>query len=254
MRWMAGCSVVVVFAACGAEPAPTIPAAPAAPRQADALRLVKPPLVTYSPEWGSLDVWVRLNRPMRHNLGHPGESADFGASLEAAGGEHDIPGLYRNHLRPTCYGEDLYVPRENAPLADGQTIEVTLVLGKDERLTAPATVRVLPKGESSDPVRELRCPSYQPGTPRARRCPGNVDGRHLTIGSVSAAGTSCRTARAVLRSVGRWADSRRCYDDLCAPKHRVNRGYRCEAALSGEAAWDILCRRGRAEVRGFTAD
>ena len=57
-----------------------------------------------------------------------------------------------------------------------------------------------------------------------------------------------------MRSAGRWADSGRCYETLCAPKHRMNRGYRCDAELVGEAAWQITCTRGERIVRGFTAD
>ena len=57
-----------------------------------------------------------------------------------------------------------------------------------------------------------------------------------------------------MRSAGRWANSGRCYETLCSGKHRMNRGYRCDAELIGEAAWQITCTRGDRIVRGFAAD
>ena len=101
-------------------------------------------------------------------------------------------------------------------------------------------------------LRRLHCPSDHGAT---RRCKGVEDATGLGgIDVRSATNTSCATARAVMRSAGRWANSGRCYETLCAGKHRMNRGYWCDAELIGEAAWQITCTRGDRIVRGFAAD
>jgi hypothetical protein len=46
------------------------------------LRLVRAPVVVYDPGSRSLDVSVRLNRPLKHNIGHPSEYVGHRASLE----------------------------------------------------------------------------------------------------------------------------------------------------------------------------
>ena len=77
---------------------------------------------------------------------------------------------------------------------------------------------------------------------------GGIDAR-------SGTNAGCRTVRAVMRSVGRWATSGRdCYETLCAEDHRINRGFRCSAELVGEAAWQITCEQGNRIVRGYTAE
>jgi hypothetical protein len=48
--------------------------------------------------------------------------------------------------------------------------------------------------------------------------------------------------------------SGRCYRDLRAHRHQRNRGFGCSIALAGEAFWDVVCRHGKQEVRGFTAE
>ena len=211
------------------------------------LRLVQPPLVAYHPSSRSMDVWVRLNRPLKHNIGHPGEYAAHRASLEVIGTNDDFTvGLERRYLLPTCYGEVRFLNRDQPDLTDGQPLEVTLRLDDAHRLTATATVKV--REGDADPQAELRCPASR----RSQRCRGDAHGEYL-ISLVSAAGISCARARDVTRSVARWA-SGRCYRDLCAHRHRRNRGFGCSIALAGEAFWDVVCRRGKQEVRGFTAE
>ncbi|WP_147448053.1 hypothetical protein [Solirubrobacter pauli] len=242
----------VTIGACGSVESAAPAAATATPDPAG-LRFVKPPVVVYAPEWGSVDVWVRLNRPLRSAVGHPGELDDTPASLEVAGGLHDVPGLLATFRRPTCYSESLYLPEKAEPLQAGQPVEVALVLSEQHRVTGTATVQIAGDGAQPRPVRELGCPSQRPGAPPTRRCDGVVGSHSVSIGLVSATGTSCRRAREVLTSVSRWASSR-CFEDLCVARHRRNRGYRCEVGRTGEADWDISCRRGRAEVRGYTSE
>lgn len=236
---LAGLLAVVAFvAACGSEPTVTPAAAvTVTPAAAPAgLRFVKPPRVYVEGDYA--EIWVRLNRPLRGS-----------ASLEVPGAQHDLPGLQGAELRPTCFYEGVYVPHR---LEDGASIEVTLAVGERERLVA--TGAVVAPGSGSTAVRDLGCPTKERGKPRARRCDEQVAGRNLLGISVrSAAGTSCRKAAEVMRSVGRWADPSRCEEDLCAADHRLNRGFRCEVEWAGEADWDITCRRARAEVRGFTS-
>jgi len=94
-RWLAGCVVALAVAS------------PAKASQAP-LRIVGPPLITYDTTYGNLDVWLRLNRPLKHNIGHPSEYTGGRASIEVAGFSWDVVGLERRHLRPTCYGEGLF--------------------------------------------------------------------------------------------------------------------------------------------------
>jgi hypothetical protein len=167
------------------------------------LRLVQPPLVVYHPDSRNLDAWVRLNRPLKHNIGHPGEYAGKRASLEVAGTNDDfVFGLERTelHLRPTCYREDLFLDREQPELVDGQPLEVTLRLDRDHRLTGTATVKV--RESVSDPQGELGCPASR----RSQRCRGDAYGEYL-ISLVSAAGISCARPSGT-SSAG--AASRRC--------------------------------------------
>jgi hypothetical protein len=234
-RLLAGCLLVLAVTSGTAEA-----------REAP-LQLVQPPLVVYHPDSRSMDAWVRLNRPLKHNIGHPGEYAGKRAALEVTGTNDDfVVGLERHQLRPTCYGEDLFLDRGQPELVDGQPLDVTLRLDGNHRLTATATVNVL-EG-SADPERDLGCPASR----RSQPCRGDAHGEYQ-ISLVSAAGISCRRARDVMRSVARWA-SGRCYRDLCAHRHHRNRGFGCSIALAGEAFWDVVCRRGKQEVRGYTAE
>ncbi|WP_157592533.1 hypothetical protein [Solirubrobacter soli] len=243
MRWLVVLAACGVLAGCGGSEY----VEEAAPTRAPTLHFVKLPLVLTS-KGNGVSVWFRLNRPLGDNEGALGEHPDYAASIEIDGTTPDIPLLYRDDLHPTCYGQFL-----DGDVTIGQDVNVGLRLGPDERIVATATVQE-ETGASGDAqaVRRLRCPSDHGAT---RRCKGVVDGRYIFgIDVRSATNTSCRTARAVMRSAGRWADSRRCYETLCAGKHRMNRGYRCDAELVGEAAWQITCTRGDKIVRGFTAD
>jgi hypothetical protein len=247
-RLLAACAVAMTFAGCAAQAPPNASPQPAA-QAVGSLRFVKPPLVLYNAKQQTLAVWVRLNRPLRHNVGHSGELANYRASLEAAGGEHDIPGMQYSPLRPTCYSEWLWLGASPPQLSDRQPIDVSLKLSRTQSLTGTGTVKV-----SDDPTPHAE---EQLGCPRARHtraCHGRVDGQYLTIGLAIAAYTSCPVARQVMQSVGRWANSGACYEHLCASGHRLNRGFRCAAALNGEASWDIVCRKRRAEVRAYTAE
>jgi hypothetical protein len=211
------------------------------------LRLVQPPLVVYHPDSRSMDTWMRLNRPLKHNIGHPGEYAGHRASLTVTGTNDDFEfGLERNHFYPTCYGETLHLNPGQPALVDGQSREVTLRLDGEHSLTAAATVKV--RESSTDPQAELGCPLSR----RSHACRGDAQGEYQ-ISLVAAAGISCAKALDVMRSVARWA-SGRCYRDLCAHRHHRNRGFGCSIALAGEAYWDIFCRRGKQEARAYAAD
>ena len=211
------------------------------------LRLLQPPLVVYHSGSRNMDAWVRLNRPLKHNIGHPGEYAGHRASLEVAGTNDDFEfGLERRYLRPTCYGETLFLGREQPELVDGQPLNVTHRLDGAHSLTATARVKV--REGITDPQAELGCPVSR----RSQPCRGDAHGEYQ-ISLLSAAEISCAKALNVMRSVARWASSR-CYRDLCARRHRRNRGFGCSIALAGEAVWDVVCRRGKQEVRGYTAE
>jgi hypothetical protein len=215
--------------------------------QAFPLRLVQPPLVVYHPSSRSMDVWVRLNRPLRHNIGHAGDYAGHRASLKVAGTNDDFMfGLERQHLRPTCYGEDLVLNEGQPELVDGQPLEVTLRLDATHGLTGTATVTV--QESLPDPQAALSCPASR----RSQRCSGDAHGEYQ-ISLISTAGVSCARGRDVMRSVARWA-SGLCYRDLCAHRHHRNRGFGCSIALAGEAFWNVVCRRGKQEVFGYTAE
>jgi hypothetical protein len=237
MRWMVVFAACGVLAACGDAEQPRV-----GRTQEPSLRFVKPPLVVPN-RWGGVQVWVRLNRPLRDNEGVLGEHPGLPAEIEIAGTTRDIPGLYRDDRHPTCFGQFL-----DGDIADGEQVGVALVLSPSERITA--TVRAH-AADRIDALRRLRCPADR----ATRRCRGTVQARHVPgIGARSATNASCRTVRAVMRSVARWADSRRCYKTLCVRKHRINRGFWCSVDLTGEASWQITCVRGRRIVRGFTAE
>jgi hypothetical protein len=240
-RFVGMLALVVTVGACGADPATrsaTVTPTPTPSAAPSGLRFVKPPRVYV--EGGYAEIWVRLNRPL-----------EASASLGVPGAEHDLPGLQGAELRPTCFYEGVYVPSETSPLEDGAPIEVTLTVGESERLVATGTVVARAPGSKPTPERELACPTKERGKPRAHRCEGQVPApKAIGISVRSAAGTSCREATEVMRSVGRWADAQECEEDLCVAAHRLNRGFRCEVEWAGEADWEIICRRGRVEVRG----
>jgi hypothetical protein len=241
--------------ACGGAQ-PPVPRAATATPDPGGLRFVKPPIVTRYRDGDTVTITARLNRELRHNLGHPGEYADTPAFLDVPGAEHDyLVGMDRDPVRPTCYREGMWLDASAPPLIDGHPVEVALVLSPTVRITTTATVRELDGDERSDPARELECPSRSPGVPRTRRCQSETHALgEYSISVTSARGTSCRRALAVLRGVSRNATVRGdCYEDLCV-RGAVHHGYRCRAALAGEAYWDIVCRRGKAEIRGNTAE
>jgi hypothetical protein len=236
MRWLVVLAACGLLAGCGEDtyveeeptPEPTV-------------HFAEPPLVMAG-KGGGVSVWFRLDRPLADNEGALGEDPDFPASVEIEGTTPDIPLLYRDDLHPTCYAQDLY-----GELTIGQDVNVALVLGPHERIVATAAVEEekAPSHEARA-LRRLRCPSDR----ATRRC----DDRYWEVTARSATNASCATARAVMRKVGEWADSSGCYETLCVGRHRMNRGYRCDVDLVGEAAWQVTCTRGKRVVRGFTAD
>jgi hypothetical protein len=89
-----------------------------------------------------MDVWVRLSRPLKHNVGHPGEYVGHRAGLEVTGSNDDFEfGLARHQPRPTCYGETLALDQGQPELVDGQPLGVTLRLDTAHRLSTTATVK-----------------------------------------------------------------------------------------------------------------
>ena len=184
---------------------------------------------------------------MKHNIGESGEYAGHDASFQVEGWGYDVPGMNHDALRPTCYDEDLYQLEGTPAPVDGQPVEVSLRLDGQHRLTATVPVKV--RDQASHIADELGCPASR----RSRRCDGDAEGNYLISITSATKGISCRRGLQVLQSVARWA-SGRCYRDLCARHHRRNRGFGCSIALAGEAFWEIVCRRGKQEVRGFTAE
>jgi hypothetical protein len=248
-RWVACAALVACVVACGAasdrQAAVRLPSAAA-------LQFVGAP-VTILHSDGYVEVWVRLSRQLRHTVGTPGDYAGHEGHIEVADTSEDVPGLLGYAFWPTCYRQDLRTGESFAQLPAGAPVEVSLVLDKTHRVTGTAALQLYdeespPRGEA-----QLGCPAKAPGKPRPRRCDDKIIVPRLALSAVSAAGTTCRRAREVLIEVGRHT-SGRCYRDLCVHKHPINLNYRCAAGLSGEATWDVVCRRGRAEIRGFSAD
>jgi hypothetical protein len=237
MRWtvvLAACLIV----ACGdAEPTMrVVPAEGPPPPQ-----FVAAPLV-FTSHGGGVHVWFRLDRPLRDNEGALREYGRFEATVAIPGTVEDIPGLYRDDLYPTCYSQYL-----DGDVPPGQDVSLALVLSRTVRLTATVQAQLSDSPNLDGEVRALLgCPVDS----ATRRCGGSTG----AISVRSATKTSCRRARAVMRSVNRWANSGRCYEKLCVTGHRMNRGFRCDVELIGEAAWQITCVRGKRIVRGYTAD
>jgi hypothetical protein len=239
MRWTVALAFCGALAACGGAKAPP------APRTT--LRFAEPPLV-FAIRGGGVSVWVRTNRPLRDNEGALHEYRGTEAALEIPGTRPDIPGMSRDIEHPTCYGQYL-----DGDLANGERVRVALALSPGRQVTATVRAqRAAPTAHlDAEALRRLHCPTDGGAT---RRCGGKVSARYVgVIGLDSATNAPCRTARAVMRSAGRWADDR-CFHTLCVRGHRDNRGFRCSVDLVGEADWQITCVRGRAIVRGQTAE
>jgi hypothetical protein len=253
-RLLAACSVAVTLAACGGHapatgkassaagtPSPTATPLPSV----GSLRMVKPPVAIYHDEDAYLDVWVRVNRPIKASDISPDEYGDRIVSLAALEGE-SLFGASADVRFPTCYSDAIDV---GAAPATGKRIAVELKLGPKQSLKATATVQHLT--HDTHPARQLGCPRDLDG----HICPGKVSTEYLTIRLETAYATSCDTAREVMTSVGRWANPRRCHYQLCVTKHRMNRGFRCDAYFDnggeGPPAWQIECKKGRAEITAY---
>jgi len=236
MRWIVVPAACLILA-CGDVEPPRVARAQGPPPP----QFVNPPLV-FTSHGSGVQVWFRLDRPLRDNEGALGEYRRFEATIAIPGTVEDIPGLYRDDLYPTCYSQYL-----DGDIPPGQDVNVALVLSRTVRLTA--TVRAQLSGSPNldqEVLALLGCPANS----ATRRCDGSIG----AISVRSATNSSCRRARAVMRSVSRWANSGRCYEKLCVTGHRMNRGFRCDVELVGEAAWQITCVRGKRIVRGYTAD
>jgi len=255
VRLAALCAAVLTLAGCGAEPRARAAQTPAPTPLPSGLQFVVPPIVTFRDDGTSVAIAVRLNRPLRHDLGHPAQYKGQDAYLDVPGaGEHDfLVGMQRDTVFPTCYSESVSLADATPPVVDGQAIEVSLVLSETERVTGATTVRKLADGVEPRPALALGCPHRAPGQPAVRRCHGEAPGGY-SISVMSARGTTCRRGLQIMRRVAPEATTAGdCYEDLCL-RGNVHLHYRCTAALAGEAFWDIACRRGKAEIRGYTAD
>ena len=216
-------------------------------------------MVLYHPHWGTIDVWVRLNRPLKERAGWPVGLRNYRPTLEAAGARHDTPGLRQSVLYPTCYVESLYFDRGAPEPVRGQRVEVELKLDATHRLAAAAAVQVR---SHPDAEQQLGCPRR--GSPAGRACHGSIpsafypgegdDAMYLAIGADIATGTSCGVALDVIKSAGGRANfGADCYEDLCVDQNEIAHGFRC-TVVSGDALWDIRCRNGHMEVRGYAAE
>jgi hypothetical protein len=249
VRW-AACVVLVVFVvACGSASGRR---EVVRPTSTATLHFVGAPVAILGSN-GYVKVWVRLNRQLHHTVGVPGDYAGRAGRIEVQDTSQDWPGLLGYAFLPTCYSQDLSASDSFAQLPAGSPVEVSLVLDKTHRVTGTAALQLADDQRPQSSEAQLGCPAKAPGKPRPRRCSDKIIVPRLALSAVSAAGTTCRRAREVLVEVGRHA-SGRCYRDLCVHKHPVNLGYHCAAGLSGEATWDVVCRRRHAEIRGFSAE
>jgi hypothetical protein len=267
-------AAALLVAACGAAPPPDRreappPARPAAPSPsaaapvaqpaAGAFRFVGTPDVRFyhaapNPE---TNVWfittVRVNRPLPQDAhGVDGEVSIIGAS------SYDIPGLEHIGDVQRCYIERNPVASERRLPRDGQLVIVRLKIGgrHPQTLTARTAAREI---RAADAFSERLVAAVEsrlgcPPAARERACGDAVGGEPTIFTSSAGGGATCATARRVMLAVARWADSRRCFEDLCVRGHRVNRGFRCTVAKVGEADWTITCKRGREVVRGSSAE
>ncbi len=202
------------------------------------------PLVYHDKE-GFLDIWVRLNRPIKNSDIRPDDNGDRVVTLEALQGEA-LSAASADVRFPTCYSDVLLVGQ--VPAA-GTRITVELKLGPTQSLNAIAILQHVT--HDPHPAGQLACPR----DPDGHICSGKVNAKYLTIRLETSYAASCGVAREVMTSVGRWANPHRCKFQLCVSKHRMNRGFRCDAYFhnGGESppAWQIECKRGRAKVTAY---
>jgi hypothetical protein len=235
---------VVMFAGCGAK-------APAT-RPATALEFAKPPIVLYDPEQRHMYVWARLSRPLRHNVGYPAEDAGQPARFVVPFTPRKPSHVEYDPQYPTCYFEELHFAKPAPVLTDGQPLEVSLAVNSSRKLTTTGTVEVTDLLDSH-PDQELGCVRAKD----TRVCGQSVMGKRVSLVVSIATRTKCAVARDVFRSVGDWADPK-CSRDLCARRHRSNRGFRCDSgSLGGNRVhhhWEVVCTKGGAEVRAWAED
>jgi hypothetical protein len=248
LRLLAACSVAVTLVACGGRTpvARNVSSATATPLPSSgSLRMMKPPVAVYHDKEAYLELWVRLNRPIMDSDISPNDYGDRIVTIEALQGE-SMFGASADVRFPTCYSDA--VDPGPAPAA-GKRITVELKLGPKQSLKAIATVQHF--GHDTHPARQLRCPR----DPDGHFCSGKIHAKYLTIELETAYAASCRVAREVMTSVGRWANPHHCQFRLCVSKHRMNRRFRCDAYFhnggEGPPAWQIECKRGRAEVTAY---
>jgi hypothetical protein len=244
LRLLAACSVAVALAACGANTGVARSVSSPAAAPVPSLRMVKPPLAIYHEKDGYVELWVRLNRPIKDSDVGPDANGDRVTTIEALEGE-SMFGASADVRFPTCYSDAVEV---GAVPASGKPVEVELKLGTAPSLKGTAHLQRFTR--DIHPARRLACPR----DPYGHVCAGKIDGKYLTIEPETAYGTSCAVARQVMASVGRWANPHRCFQ-LCVSRHRMNRGYRCDAHFhnggEGPPAWEIECAKGRAKVTAY---
>jgi hypothetical protein len=247
LRLPAALTVTLTLAACGGHtPTPRMAASPTPLPSVGSLRMVKPPVAVYNDQDGYLGVWVRLNRPIERSDITSGDYGDRIVSLAALQGESVFGSATADVRFPSCYSDGLYV---GAAPATGKRIEVELKLGAKRSMKATATVQH--GTHDTHPARQLGCPR----DPDGHICPGTISAKHLTIRLETAYAAPCDVAREVMTSVGRWANPHWCQYQLCVTRHRMNRGFRCNAYFDnggeGPPAWQIECEKGRAKVTAF---
>lgn len=238
----------VVFAGCDRGSAQPAGGHKAAAASAPGLRFARPPVAVLTTS-GVIATAVRTTTAL------PGDGLGLGAALRTsradpnAGSELErIPGYRR------CYANEAPIAG-GQPLGVGEQVTVELTTESGVVLTASVPLTAAPSTKSEVVRRSLARTLGCTRGVSEQRCSGSVTGAILTIHVQRAlGGATCATARAVFRRVAIWADSRRCFKDLCVRRHRINRGFRCSVARVGEADWTIACRRGKQSVRGSAAE
>ena len=170
-----GLLAIVALAACGGDaarsasrtPAPTATPLPSV----GSLRMVKPPVVVYDDAGGYLDLWVRLNRPIKKSDLIPDSYGDRGVFLLALKAEPRY-GAAADVRFPTCYSETLEVG--DVPAA-GTPIDVELTLGPGQGMRAKARLQYAT--HDTHPARQLGCPR----DPDGHVCSGTVRGKRVAI-------------------------------------------------------------------------
>lgn len=239
--------LVLAPAGCGREAAAPSHGPPSPPSAAaiSGLRFVGAPRVALTPgDHPVLTTVFRLNRPLVQD--RTGLRARLTVSGAQRADDPAAPSLVPVAGFRRCYSET------DAALAPqvGVTVALSVRSSLGERLVARVPVaRGRPRVAAI--ARALRCPRI----PRLTRCHGLAPGNGMPIALQAAGGgATCATVRRVMTGVSAWADSGRCFADLCVARHRHTRGFRCTVAQTGEADWRVSCRRGRATVTGTTAD